>query len=102
MLFFSIAAALLSVGAALTALYYAFPPFRRPLYFTWMRLVSPIGWVVSNAALGLIYFGIVTPLGLAMRGLRRDPLRLRRRPDAASHWVARARSDDPARYFRQS
>jgi hypothetical protein len=97
-----IAAAALLLGAAIAAVYYASPACRRPLYFAWMRLVSPIGWVVSNVALALVYFLIVTPLGLAMRTMRRDPLRLRRRPHASTHWVARAQSDDPARYLRQS
>jgi hypothetical protein len=41
--------------------------------------------------MGLLFFGALTPLALVMRLARRDPLRLRREPAAASYWVPRAK-----------
>jgi hypothetical protein len=94
--------ALLGVGAALALLYYSLPPLRRPLYLGWMHLVSPIGWLVSHAMLGLVYFGVISPIGVAMRLFGRDKLERRLVPSAASYWTQRPREIDPSRYFRQS
>ena len=38
--------------------------------------------VVSPLVLGLLFYLTVTPIGLLMRVLGKDPLRLRRDPDA--------------------
>jgi hypothetical protein len=89
-------------GAAIASLYYAIPPLRFPLYLGWMRLVLPIGLVVSHVFLGLVYFVIISPMALAMRAFGRDKLDRRFEADAASYWSARGREADPARYLRQS
>ncbi len=90
-----------AAGAALTVVYAAVRPWRR---FVWLGLshaAFPIGWIVSHLALAASYFLVLTPIGLAMRPFRRDPLA--RAPDrsAASHWTARRPVHDVRRYFRQ-
>jgi len=40
---------------------------------------------MRRIALAMLYFGVVSPVGLAIR-LVRDPLRRRWEPDAASYW----------------
>jgi hypothetical protein len=37
----------------------------------------------------LLFFGVVTPIGLAMRLTGRDPLRRRHDPSASSYWIVR-------------
>ena len=61
----------------------------------------PVGLVTSWIVLALLYFGVMTPLALAMRAMGRDALRLRRRPGAASYWHPRSEPGDPAHPFRQ-
>ena len=34
----------------------AIPPLRLPLYFSWMRLLRPIGWVVTHVLLGFVFY----------------------------------------------
>ena len=34
-------------------------------------------------------YGVVTPTGLLMRGLGKDPLRLKRDPKTDSYWIVR-------------
>jgi hypothetical protein len=89
-------------GAALALAYYALPPLRRPLWLAWMRAVAPLGRLVSHAVLGLVYFGVITPIGVAMRLAGRDKLERRFDPSAPSYWSARPREADPSRYLRQS
>ena len=50
------------------------PQLLRPFYIATMVLTYPIGWVLSRAALCLLYYGLVTPIGLLLRLLRRDRL----------------------------
>ena len=89
-------------GAALALLYYGVPPLRRPLYEGWMRLVTPVGWLVSHAVLAIVYFGVITPIGLVARLAGRDKLERRFAASAASYWAARPPSADTSRYLRQS
>jgi hypothetical protein len=97
----AVASVLAAAGVLLSGLYYLVPPLRRLLYVGWMRAVFPIGWVLSHALMGIIYFGVLTPIGLLLKVAGRDPLRLKAAPEATTWWVEKPASDDPDRYFRQ-
>lgn len=77
------------------------PRLVRPVFVGWMVLAFPIGWTVSLLLLGLVYFGIVFPIGLAFRLVGRDALGLRPRPDLSTYWTPRPAPADVRRYFRQ-
>ena len=89
------------IGLATGLLFYAIPPIRRPLYLGWMYAAFPIGWTVSQVALALTYYLVVTPVGLVMRLCGRDPMRRRFDPGARTYWVEHRSAGDPGRYFRQ-
>ncbi len=65
------------------------PELLSPLNKAWAEVSALLHRIVSPVALALLFYGVMAPTGLAMRLLRRDPLRLRRDPDAASYWIAR-------------
>jgi hypothetical protein len=92
---------LVTTGAALCCVYYLVPPLRRLLYVGWMRAVFPIGWVVSHALIGLVYYGILTPVGWALRLSGHDPMHRKLLRNAQTYWVERRDGEEPARYFRQ-
>ena len=94
------AGAIVAFGAVLSVAYYAVAPLRLPMYLGWMHLVFPIGWVMSHLLFGVIYFLILTPIGLTMRLIGHDPLQRRRPSSSVSCWTERPAAD-PARYFRQ-
>src|SRR5579875_2933543 len=56
------------------------PRLIRPVFVSWMVLAFPIGWAVSLLTLGLVYYGLFLPIGLAFRLAGRDALQLRPRP----------------------
>jgi len=88
--------------AALAGLLAAVAPAAlRPLYIALSAVSMPIGWVVSHAVLGTVYYGILTPIGLAMRLAGRDPLGRRFDPQARSYWVDRPPPRNVKSYFRQ-
>ena len=65
------------------------PAWLAPLNRAWFRLGLALQRIVQPVLLGIIYFAVVTPTGLLMRLTRRDPLRLRREPDAKTYWIPR-------------
>jgi hypothetical protein len=60
----------------------------RPNYL-WMQLGLLLSRIVSPIALGILFFGVVTPIGLCMRILSKDPLRLKFDSSAKSYWIER-------------
>jgi hypothetical protein len=55
----------------------------------WTALGVLLGRVVSPVATGVLFYGVFTPIGLLMRALGKDPLRLARDPAAATYWISR-------------
>ena len=55
----------------------------------WLQLGALLHRIVSPVALAVMFFLVVTPTGLLMRLLGKDPLRLKRDPGAKSYWIAR-------------
>jgi len=96
------AAVLWGTGVALALLYTAVRPLRQPVYRLWMAAVTPIGWLVSNLLLGVVFSLVLTPISFALRLVRRDPLTRRFEPDADSYWIEDDPGGEPGRYFRQS
>ena len=73
----------------------------RPIFVGWMILAFPIGWTVSQVIVGLMYYGLFTPIGIFFRLIGRDALGLARRPGAESYWSPKTTPTDPKRYLRQ-
>lgn len=68
----------------------------------WMALAVLLGRIVTPLVMGLIYFGLVTPLGLLMRLTGKDPMQRRFDPSASTYWVEREpKGPDPATMERQ-
>jgi len=77
------------------------PAVLRPIFVGWMVLVFPIGWVMSRVLLGVLFYGLFTPLAIAFRLGGRDTLRRRARPEGDSYWVPKPSVSEVSRYFRQ-
>jgi len=98
--FFGGAATFLAVASLLFAL--AWPRGNRPLYITLTVVTFPIGFFLSYVLFAAVFYGLVTPIGLALRIARARPAIDRRfRPPLDSHWKPATVDDDPESYFRQ-
>jgi hypothetical protein len=86
----------LALAAAFLLAAAARPTLLASLKRLWHRLGLLLHAIVSPVVLGLLFFTTVTPIGLLMRGLGRDLLRLRFEPDAPTYWIER-RPPGPAR-----
>ena len=78
------------------------PPVLRPLYAGLTLITLPIGYVVSFVILAVMFYGVITPIGLFMRLIGRDTMQRKLRPDLPSYWEPRQTETDMQRYFRQS
>jgi len=76
------------------------PATLRRLYIGCMIVAFPVGWVVSQVMLALLYFCVITPVALCFRLRGRDLLH-RTPPQRASFWTAKSLPQDVRRYLRQ-
>ena len=93
---FLVAAALLILGfrhrwafapGAAMAIAAAFSPrlFRGPKR-AWLFFGDRLSLIANPVILGVLFFGVITPVGLLMRAIGRDPLRLKARPGLPTYW----------------
>lgn len=76
-----VAAAIAGLAALLV------PSHLGPIRAAWMAAGHAIGRVMSPVFFGLVYFLVLTPIGLVRRTFGRSPLR--RDPSAPTYWTAR-------------
>ena len=66
-----------------------------------MTIVAfPIGWVVTQLVLALMFYGVLSPLAIVFRWRGRDALQLRKR-DRETFWVVRDKPTPPEKYLKQ-
>ena len=89
------------VGLLLAAVGILRPIWLRPLFVALCLLAWPIGLIVGELALLLVYYGVITPLGLLRRACGRDGLERGLDREAASYWQPKRRPNDRRSYGRQ-
>jgi hypothetical protein len=94
-------AAVAGAGVGFAVLGLTVPRAVRPLFIALMMINYPIGWVVTHVVIALIFYLVVTPLGVIMRLCGRDPMERRFDPSAKTYWKPRRTDVDSSRYFRQ-
>jgi len=73
--------------------------FLRPLNRLWMAFGLLLGKIVSPVVMGIIFFGLFSPISLLMRLLGRDELRLKLNK-RTSHWRIRNHADGINNHFK--
>ena len=86
------------IVAALFALATLAPGILAPVYRWWMRFAEALGWINTRVLLILIFYLVVTPLGLIMRIARRSPLDTAQKD---SYWTPAARSSYGDRHYEK-
>lgn len=59
-----------------------------PVQRGWMGLARAISKLTTPILLGIVYYGVITPMGLLRRTIGRSPLKRAR--DLPTHWVSRS------------
>jgi len=79
----------------------AWPKANLPLYVSLTLLSYPIGFVLSHLIMGLLFYGLLTPVALFFRLIGRDPMHRRLDPDSTSYWIDCRKDRPPESYLRQ-
>ena len=79
----------LVLAAAFLIVALAAPRLLAPANRLWTKFGTLLHHVVSPVVLGFLFYLVVTPTGMIMRGFGKDPLRLRPKPKAESYWIDR-------------
>ena len=78
------------------------PAFMRLVFLGMSYLAWPIGYVVSHVVLAVVYYLVLTPIGLLTKIFGYDSMKKRFDPEAESYWIERSpEAVDPKHYFRQ-
>lgn len=77
----------IALGFLLVALIY--PKVLRPLNRLWFLFGLLLHSVVNPLVMGLLFYTTVTPTGLLMRAMGKDPLRLKIDPASKTYWIHR-------------
>jgi peptidoglycan/LPS O-acetylase OafA/YrhL len=84
------ALAVAGVFALITALA---PGVLRPLNILWFKLGMLLGAIIAPLVMMVIFYGVVTPFGLAMRAFGKDPLLLKNKSDQNTYWIRREQGE---------
>ena len=69
------------------------PIVLRPIYMVWMIFALIFGWIMTRVILGIVFYFIITPIGLLTRLLGEDFLGLRI-TNSNSFWNQRNSADE--------
>lgn len=78
---------LVGIGIAGFAASAGLPALWLRLFRLWMKLAEAMGFVTTRVLLGAFFFLILTPVGLFMRLIARDPLHTSFRDGKPTYWI---------------
>ncbi len=96
-----ILAGLFGIGAGMALAGFLMPRALKPIFVGLMLLALPIGIVVGEALMLLIYFGVFLPIGLCFRLANRDALKRSFEKNRESYWEEKPPPKGAASYYRQ-
>lgn len=82
-----------TVGGALLLFGLAAPALLRPVYRAWMGLAFALGFVMTRVLLTVVFVGLVVPIAVVLRLVRKDLLGERLDRRAPSYWQPKTYAD---------
>ena len=65
------------------------PIILKPIYIVWMVFAVVLGWFMTRFILSLLFYVIITPIGLVMRTFGKDFLDIKKQSVQGSYWNQR-------------
>jgi hypothetical protein len=88
-------------GFAIGLVLLALPGIASPFYVVWYGLACAIGLVVGNILLAVVFYVLITGVGLAMRIGGKGSISKTLDKRATTYWKDAKPVTDPQRYYRQ-
>ena len=79
----------LVTGLLLVSLGLVAPTLLTPIFRAWMKIGHVMGWINTRIILGVLFFGLITPMGVIMRLFGWDSMRRTLSRDAGSYRIVR-------------
>jgi hypothetical protein len=89
------------IAALVPAVGWIVPQFMRLIYLAMAYAGFPIGFVVSYLIMLVVYYLVLTPIGLIMRLFGYDPLNRHFDGSTDTYWRPRQQNDSLDAFFRQ-
>ncbi len=80
----------LGIGGVLATLGVVAPTSLKQVHRGWMKVGHVLGAINTKIILGVIYYGLITPMGVVMRLMGKDSMHRVLQKDAATYRVVRA------------
>lgn len=88
-------------GLLFAAVGIPFPNLIKPIFRTWMIFAVAFGKFQTRLLLRIIFYFVITPIGLTLRIIGKDPLDKKLEPEADTYWKKREPMQDAERYTKQ-
>ena len=92
---------LVGISAGFAAAALVWPTILLPLNRLWQRFAVGVGFVTNHLILGLVLYGMITPVGLFFRLTGRDAMNRSFEPEAQTYFVDARPPRSKESYFRQ-
>ena len=90
------------IGITLSLIAIAIPSVLKPVYWMWMIFGIILGWFMTRVILSLLFYIIITPIGLTLRLFGKQFLELRWDKSKESYWNYRTNKNTQiANYEKQ-
>ena len=76
----------LIVGIVLFVAGIAIPFILKPIYWVWMTFATILGWFMTRVILCLLFYAVITPIGLIARSIGKQFLNLKMDHSKQSYW----------------
>ena len=77
---------LFGIGAGLIILGVIIPILLKPIYYVWMVFAAVLGWFMTRVILSIVFYVILTPIGLIAKLFRKKFLDLSFRTDDTTYY----------------
>ena len=91
----------ITIGAVLCILGIVLPVILKPIYMIWMIFATILGWIMTRMILSVLFYLVITPIGLISRLVGKQFLQLRWDKLKGSYWNYSSTKTEKASYERQ-
>lgn len=78
------------ISIAFLVISFTKPLILRPINILWFRFGLLLHRIVNPLVMGIMFFIVITPIGLVMRIMGKDMLRIKLHKDTSSYWINRS------------
>ena len=93
---------IISLGLSIIASGFIVPFILKPFYLIWMFFAVVLGWFMTRLILGLVFYSIVSVIGISARLFGKEFLELKKSLGNNSYWNYKDRvKSDPIEFEKQ-